>query len=72
VNEDNKVYHHFISFIWKEGYLVELDGRKKAPIAYLKCEQNQFMEKVFETCIGHYVSKDETSSFGLMALSIGG
>lgn len=72
MTEENKVYHHFISFIWKEGCLIELDGRKKAPIVYAKCEQNEFMEKVFEACIKHYVSKDETSTFGLMALSIGG
>lgn len=38
VTEESKVYHHFISFVWKEGYLIELDGRKKGPIVYTKCE----------------------------------
>jgi hypothetical protein len=38
VEEDNKVYHHFISFVWKAGKVIELDGRKSAPIVYGECD----------------------------------
>ena len=37
VDEDAKVYHHFISFVWRQGQIIELDGRKAAPIVYGEC-----------------------------------
>lgn len=50
MDEKTKVYHHFISFVWKNGLVIELDGRKKEPIIYCECPHDEFMGKVMEIC----------------------
>lgn len=37
VNNATEVSHHFITFIWKNGHVVELDGRKPFPLIHKEC-----------------------------------
>lgn len=47
VNVETKVNHHFITFIWKNGHVVELDGRKPFPLIYQECTQEEFLPTLF-------------------------
>lgn len=38
--------YHFVSFIWFNGKLYELDGLQKGPISYGECCQDEWLEKV--------------------------
>ncbi|CAK75240.1 unnamed protein product (macronuclear) [Paramecium tetraurelia] len=71
-NIELKAGHHFIAFVWHNGSVIELDGRKKAPIIYADCQQELFLEKVIEICQKHYIEKDlKEIGFNLMAFQIG-
>jgi hypothetical protein len=37
INIELKAGHHFIAFVWQDGCVIELDGRKKGPINYMDC-----------------------------------
>lgn len=43
VNENTDVNHHFITFIWKNGHVLELDGRKPYPLVHDACIQEDFL-----------------------------
>lgn len=46
-NPDEKVNHHFVAFVEKNGHLYELDGRKDFPVNHGPTCQDTFLEVHF-------------------------
>lgn len=68
MNED-KVNHHFLSFVNHKGTLYELDGAKKYPINHGKTTDFTFLN---DACVivKQYMDRDPKSNdFGLICLA---
>lgn len=66
---EDKVLTHFVVFVCVDGYLYELDGRKKFPIRHGKTNQYNLLE---DSCkvVQKFMNRDPTESrFNIMALA---
>ncbi|XP_019872608.1 ubiquitin carboxyl-terminal hydrolase [Aethina tumida] len=69
VNPEEKVNHHFIALVEKNGDLYELDGRRDCPINHGPTSEESFMEDCAKIC-KEYMSRDsEDLFFTVLALT---
>ncbi len=61
---------HFVTYVEKNGYVWELDGRRTRPIKKGQCTNQSFGLAVGEV-LRHYTSLDTTIAFSVMALAPG-
>ncbi|XP_058790613.1 ubiquitin carboxyl-terminal hydrolase isozyme L3 isoform X2 [Phymastichus coffea] len=67
--EDEKVFHHFVAFVERNGSIWELDGRKPYPINHGPSNTETFLEDAARVC-KEYMSRDpEEVGFTIMALA---
>ncbi|KAK9891388.1 hypothetical protein WA026_014629 [Henosepilachna vigintioctopunctata] len=69
LNPDEKVNHHFVAFVEKDGYLYELDGRKEFPINHGKTLSETFVQDVAKVCKEFMARDSEDVNFTVMALT---
>ncbi|XP_030752733.1 ubiquitin carboxyl-terminal hydrolase [Sitophilus oryzae] len=69
VNPDEKVNHHFVAFVEKEGNLYELDGRKEFPINHGPTNEDTFLEDAAKVCKQFMERDQEDINFTIMALT---
>ncbi|XP_034947387.1 ubiquitin carboxyl-terminal hydrolase [Chelonus insularis] len=51
------VYHHFVAFVEKDGFLYELDGQKSLPINHGPTTKDKLLENAARVC-GQYMARD--------------
>ncbi|KAF7286046.1 ubiquitin carboxyl-terminal hydrolase [Rhynchophorus ferrugineus] len=68
-NPDEKVNHHFVAFVEKDGHLYELDGRKDFPINHGPTSQDTFLEDAAKVCKAFMERDSEDINFTIMALT---
>ncbi|XP_045446306.1 ubiquitin carboxyl-terminal hydrolase-like [Melitaea cinxia] len=67
--EDNEtVNNHFITFIHKDGYLYELDGRKALPINHGPTTEVNFLEDAAKVCRQFIEREPDHIGFNVVAL----
>ena len=66
---EEKVYHHFISLINKNGVLYELDGRKSFPIKHGKTSEETFVKDAANVCKEFMARDPQELRFTVMAFS---
>ncbi|EZA56253.1 Ubiquitin carboxyl-terminal hydrolase isozyme L3 [Ooceraea biroi] len=68
-SEDMEVYHHFIAFVHKDGYLYELDGRKLTPINHGSTTPDTLLDDAARVC-KEYMARDPNEvRFTVVALA---
>lgn len=68
-NPNEKVDHHFIAIIEKDGHLYELDGSKDVPINHGPTSSDTFLVDAAKVCKGFIDRDSEDVTFTVMALS---
>ncbi|CAH0728918.1 unnamed protein product, partial [Brenthis ino] len=67
--EDNEtVGNHFVTFIHKDGYLYELDGRKSLPINHGTTTVDNFLEDAAKICREFIAREPDNIGFNVVAL----
>ncbi|XP_055849570.1 ubiquitin carboxyl-terminal hydrolase [Episyrphus balteatus] len=66
---EEKVNHHFIAFIQKDGELYEMDGRKNFPIKHGSTSDEKFVEDAAKVCKEFMARDPEELRFTVMALA---
>ena len=66
---NDKVYHHFIALINKDGTLYELDGRKSFPIKHGDTTEETFVSDAAKVCKEFMARDPEELRFTVMALA---
>lgn len=69
VAPEDKVYHHFIALINKDGVLYELDGRKSFPIKHGTTTDETFVQDAAKVCKQFMARDPQELRFTVMALS---
>lgn len=68
-NPNEKVDHHFVAIIEKDGHLYELDGSKDNPVNHGPTSSDSFLEDAAKVC-SEFIARDaEDVNFTVMALS---
>ncbi|XP_014237381.1 ubiquitin carboxyl-terminal hydrolase [Trichogramma pretiosum] len=68
-SEDEKVIHHFLAFIEKDGSIYELDGRKPFPINHGKSSPETFLEDAARVCKEYMAHEPGQVLFTVMAIA---
>lgn len=66
---DDKVNHHFIAFVNKDGDLYELDGSKSFPIKHGKTSSETLLEDAAEVCKTFMARDPDEVRFTVLALT---
>lgn len=69
VSADDKVYHHFIALVNKDGVLYELDGRKSFPIKHGSTSEETFVEDAAKVCKKFMARDPQELRFTVMAFA---
>lgn len=64
-----KVNHHFVAFIEKDGELYELDGRKNFPVKHGSTSEGKFVEDAAKVCKEFMARDPEELRFTVIALT---
>ncbi|KAJ8967379.1 hypothetical protein NQ317_018522 [Molorchus minor] len=68
-NPNEQVNHHFITFIEKQGFLYELDGRKDFPINHGTTTTDTFLEDAAKVCRAFMERDSDDINFTVLALT---
>lgn len=68
-NIEDKVNHHFIAFIEKNGILYELDGRKSFPITHGSTSAETLLNDASKVCKEFMARDPEEVRFTVIALT---
>lgn len=68
-NIDDKINHHFIALIEKNGVLYELDGRKNFPIKHGNTSAETFLDDAAKVCKQFMARDPEEVRFTVIALT---
>jgi ubiquitin carboxyl-terminal hydrolase L3 len=66
---EDKVNHHFIAFIEKDGILYEMDGRKAFPIEHGKTTSDQLLVNAAKVCKEFMARDPDEVRFTILALT---
>ncbi|XP_011495337.1 PREDICTED: ubiquitin carboxyl-terminal hydrolase isozyme L3 [Ceratosolen solmsi marchali] len=66
--EDEKIIHHFVAFVEKDGLIYELDGRKPYPINHGPSSSETFLEDAARVCQEYMNHDPEEVRFTMIAL----
>ncbi|KAG7211446.1 hypothetical protein KM043_010730 [Ampulex compressa] len=67
--EDQPVYHHFVAFVHRNGFLYELDGRKPAPIKHGVSSADTLLEDAARVCKEYMARDPDEVYFTVVALA---
>ncbi|OXU24718.1 hypothetical protein TSAR_008378 [Trichomalopsis sarcophagae] len=68
-SEDEKVIHHFVAFVERDGSIYELDGRKPYPINHGSSNSETFLEDAARICREYMNREPGEVRFTMMALA---
>ncbi|CAD6998376.1 ubiquitin carboxyl-terminal hydrolase [Ceratitis capitata] len=68
-NPEEKVNHHFIAFVNKDGTLYELDGRKHFPINHGATSEESFVQDAANVCRKFMARDPDELRFTVMAIT---
>ncbi|GAB0092918.1 Ubiquitin carboxyl-terminal hydrolase [Sergentomyia squamirostris] len=68
-NPDEKVIHHFVAFVNKDGELLELDGRKEFPVKHGSTSAETFLQDAAKVCKIFMARDPDEVRFNVLALT---
>nr|CAI5817767.1 unnamed protein product [Callosobruchus analis] len=69
VNPEEKVNHHFIAILEKDGELFELDGRRQQPVYRGTTDKDKFVHDAAAICKKYIERDSEDVNFTVLALT---